>query len=110
MKILSLHSWFQSLRINSNVKTGPNWIQVCRYGVYKNMAAISSKYPIESAQEHILMCEKHNVNIDITCEDCDEFKYLLTMHQNRPQGSLLENDTHSRKSKENRPKEDSGYG
>ncbi|XP_065926117.1 E3 ubiquitin-protein ligase TRIM38-like [Magallana gigas] len=37
------------------------------------MAAISPKHPLESAQEHIPMCEKHNVNIDITCEDCDEF-------------------------------------
>uniref|UniRef100_K1RIS6 Tripartite motif-containing protein 38 n=1 Tax=Magallana gigas TaxID=29159 RepID=K1RIS6_MAGGI len=37
------------------------------------MAAISPKHPLESAQEHIPMCEKHNMNIDITCEDCDEF-------------------------------------
>eukprot|EP00105_Crassostrea_gigas_P028289 XP_011449897.1 PREDICTED: E3 ubiquitin-protein ligase TRIM33-like [Crassostrea gigas] len=37
------------------------------------MAAIpvSSKYP--SAQEHIPMCIKHYLNIDMTCEDCDEF-------------------------------------
>lgn len=37
------------------------------------MAAISSKYPLGSPQEHIPMCEKHSINIDITCEDCDEF-------------------------------------
>lgn len=37
------------------------------------MAAISSKYPLGSPQEHIPMCEKHNMNIDITCEDCDKF-------------------------------------
>uniref|UniRef100_K1P1S7 Uncharacterized protein n=1 Tax=Magallana gigas TaxID=29159 RepID=K1P1S7_MAGGI len=37
------------------------------------MAAIpvSSKYPC--AQEHIPMCIKHDLNIDMTCEDCDEF-------------------------------------
>ncbi|XP_052683071.1 uncharacterized protein LOC128163495 [Crassostrea angulata] len=32
---------------------------------------VSSIYP--SAQEHIPMCIKHDLNIDITCEDCDEF-------------------------------------
>eukprot|EP00105_Crassostrea_gigas_P045013 XP_019929161.1 PREDICTED: uncharacterized protein LOC109620696 [Crassostrea gigas] len=37
------------------------------------MAAISSKYPFGSAQEHIPMCEKHDLMIDMTCEDCDEF-------------------------------------
>ncbi|XP_052706488.1 uncharacterized protein LOC128181946 [Crassostrea angulata] len=37
------------------------------------MAAISSKYPFGSAQEHIPTCEKHDLMIDMTCEDCDEF-------------------------------------
>uniref|UniRef100_A0A8W8MDG1 B box-type domain-containing protein n=1 Tax=Magallana gigas TaxID=29159 RepID=A0A8W8MDG1_MAGGI len=39
------------------------------------MAAIpvSSEYPLRSAQEHIPMCIKHDLNIDMTCEDCDEF-------------------------------------
>nr|XP_034309487.1 uncharacterized protein LOC105346241 [Crassostrea gigas] len=32
---------------------------------------VSSIYPY--AQEHIPMCIKHDLNIDITCEDCDEF-------------------------------------
>uniref|UniRef100_A0A8W8M5C0 B box-type domain-containing protein n=3 Tax=Magallana gigas TaxID=29159 RepID=A0A8W8M5C0_MAGGI len=32
---------------------------------------VSSKYPC--AQEHIPMCIKHDLNIDMTCEDCDEF-------------------------------------
>ncbi|XP_052681368.1 uncharacterized protein LOC128162234 [Crassostrea angulata] len=37
------------------------------------MAAIpvSSEYP--SAQEHIPMCIEHELNVDMTCEDCDEF-------------------------------------
>nr|XP_034309489.1 uncharacterized protein LOC117683771 [Crassostrea gigas] len=37
------------------------------------MAAIlvSSEYP--SAQEHIPMCIEHDLRIDMTCEDCDEF-------------------------------------
>lgn len=37
------------------------------------MAAIASKSQLESAQEHIPTCEKHNMNIDMTCEECDEF-------------------------------------
>ncbi|XP_052704030.1 uncharacterized protein LOC128180179 [Crassostrea angulata] len=37
------------------------------------MAAISSIYPLGYPQEHIPMCEKHDLNIDLTCEDCDEF-------------------------------------
>ncbi|XP_065925641.1 uncharacterized protein [Magallana gigas] len=37
------------------------------------MAAISSKYPLGSPQEHIPMCEKHDLTIDMTCEDCNEF-------------------------------------
>ncbi|XP_052703772.1 uncharacterized protein LOC128180031 [Crassostrea angulata] len=37
------------------------------------MAAISSKYSFGSAQEHIPTCEKHDLRIDMTCEDCDEF-------------------------------------
>ncbi|XP_052706700.1 uncharacterized protein LOC128182128 [Crassostrea angulata] len=37
------------------------------------MAAISSIYPLGSPQEHIPICEKHDLIIDLTCEDCDEF-------------------------------------
>ncbi|XP_052703520.1 uncharacterized protein LOC128179874 [Crassostrea angulata] len=37
------------------------------------MAAISSIYPLGSPQEHIPKCEKHDLIIDLTCEDCDEF-------------------------------------
>lgn len=37
------------------------------------MAALSSIDPLRSAQEHIPMCEKHDLTIDMTCEDCDEF-------------------------------------
>ncbi|XP_065925025.1 E3 ubiquitin-protein ligase TRIM71-like [Magallana gigas] len=37
------------------------------------MAAISSRYPLGSPQEHIPMCEKHDLTIDMTCENCDEF-------------------------------------
>lgn len=33
------------------------------------MAAMSPKYQLGS----IPMCQKHNLNIDITCADCDEF-------------------------------------
>lgn len=37
------------------------------------MAAISFKYPLGSAQQHIKTCEKHDLTIDIICEDCDGF-------------------------------------
>ncbi|XP_052706609.1 uncharacterized protein LOC128182045 [Crassostrea angulata] len=37
------------------------------------MAAISSRYPLGSPQEHIPMCEKHDLTIDLSCEDCNEF-------------------------------------
>ncbi|XP_052704912.1 uncharacterized protein LOC128180798 [Crassostrea angulata] len=37
------------------------------------MATIVPKYPLGSAQVHIQMCEKHDLRIDMTCEDCDEF-------------------------------------
>lgn len=39
------------------------------------MATSDPKYPLEllSAQEHIPMCKKHSLIIDITCEDCDKF-------------------------------------
>ncbi|XP_065925876.1 uncharacterized protein [Magallana gigas] len=37
------------------------------------MAASKKKHELQSAQEHIPTCEKHNFTIDITCEDCDEF-------------------------------------
>lgn len=37
------------------------------------MAAISSIYPLGSPQEHIPICEKHDLLIDLTCEDCKEF-------------------------------------
>ncbi|XP_062570108.1 tripartite motif-containing protein 75-like [Saccostrea cucullata] len=33
----------------------------------------STKYPLGSPQEHILMCESHELPIDVICEDCDEF-------------------------------------
>lgn len=39
------------------------------------MAASKNKHELQSAQEHIPTCEKHNFTIDITCEDCDEFIY-----------------------------------
>ncbi|XP_065928726.1 tripartite motif-containing protein 2-like [Magallana gigas] len=37
------------------------------------MAVIPVSSIYLSAQEHIPMCIKHDLNIDITCEDCDEF-------------------------------------
>ncbi|XP_052706278.1 uncharacterized protein LOC128181789 [Crassostrea angulata] len=37
------------------------------------MATRAPEYPLGSAQAHIPMCETHDLNIDITCEDCDEF-------------------------------------
>uniref|UniRef100_K1PTY3 Uncharacterized protein n=1 Tax=Magallana gigas TaxID=29159 RepID=K1PTY3_MAGGI len=37
------------------------------------MATIVPEYPLGSAQVHIQMCEKHDLRIDMTCEDCDEF-------------------------------------
>lgn len=39
------------------------------------MATSDPTYPLElvCAQEHIPMCKKHSLIIDITCEDCDEF-------------------------------------
>lgn len=45
-------------------------------GAYRNrniMAVISSKYPFGSAQIHIPTCWKHDLTIDMTCDDCDEF-------------------------------------
>uniref|UniRef100_A0A8W8MGT2 B box-type domain-containing protein n=1 Tax=Magallana gigas TaxID=29159 RepID=A0A8W8MGT2_MAGGI len=37
------------------------------------MATISTIYPLGSPQEHTPMCEKHDLTLDMTCEDCDEF-------------------------------------
>lgn len=37
-----------------------------------NMEEIE-EYPLETPQEHALMCEKHNSYIDVTCENCEEF-------------------------------------
>ena len=38
------------------------------------MAAKEEEYPLETPQEHALMCEKHALMpIDVTCEDCEEF-------------------------------------
>lgn len=37
------------------------------------MAASAPKYSLGSPQEHIPTCEKHNLIIDIECEDCGEF-------------------------------------
>lgn len=34
---------------------------------------MSSKYPFGSAQEHIPMCERHELIINMICEDCVEF-------------------------------------
>ncbi|XP_062577175.1 uncharacterized protein LOC134239043 [Saccostrea cucullata] len=37
------------------------------------MAARNPKYPLGSPQEHIKICESHDLPIDMICEDCDEF-------------------------------------
>nr|XP_022336255.1 uncharacterized protein LOC111132723 [Crassostrea virginica] len=38
------------------------------------MAAKEEEYPLETPQEHALMCEKHALMpIDVTCEDCEKF-------------------------------------
>lgn len=37
------------------------------------MATCALKYATEYAGEHILTCEKHDLIIDMICEDCDEF-------------------------------------
>lgn len=37
------------------------------------MAASAPKYSLGSPQDHIPMCEKHNLIIDIECEDCGKF-------------------------------------
>ncbi|XP_062611657.1 uncharacterized protein LOC134273474 [Saccostrea cucullata] len=37
------------------------------------MSASKAKYPLGSPQEHIEMCETHDLPIDVICEDCDEF-------------------------------------
>ncbi|XP_062593158.1 uncharacterized protein LOC134254633 [Saccostrea cucullata] len=37
------------------------------------MAASVPKYPLGSSQEHIVMCESHDLPIDMLCEVCDEF-------------------------------------
>ncbi|XP_052684010.1 uncharacterized protein LOC128164278 [Crassostrea angulata] len=37
------------------------------------MAAIPVSSEYHSAQEHIPMCKEHDLRIDMTCEDCDEF-------------------------------------
>ncbi|XP_062619771.1 uncharacterized protein LOC134281296 [Saccostrea cucullata] len=35
--------------------------------------SVSKKYPLGSPQEHIVMCESHDLPIDVICEDCEEF-------------------------------------
>lgn len=42
----------------------------------RSMAAISSNNSFGCPQEHIPTCEKHNLTIDMTCEDCDELSCL----------------------------------
>ncbi|XP_062607582.1 uncharacterized protein LOC134269409 [Saccostrea cucullata] len=37
------------------------------------MADSKQKYPLGSPQEHIKMCETHELPIDVICEDCDGF-------------------------------------
>lgn len=37
------------------------------------MATTVPENPLAIAQEHIPMCEKHSLYIDMTCEDCDKF-------------------------------------
>ena len=38
------------------------------------MAEKGEEYPLETQQEHALMCEKHDLMpVDIICEDCDKF-------------------------------------
>ena len=38
------------------------------------MAVREEEYPLGTPQEHVLMCEKHDlIPIDMTCEDCEEF-------------------------------------
>ena len=38
------------------------------------MAEKEEECILETPQEYVLMCEKHNsMPIDITCEDCEEF-------------------------------------
>ncbi|XP_062576216.1 uncharacterized protein LOC134238109 [Saccostrea cucullata] len=35
--------------------------------------SVSKKYPLGSPQEHIVMCESHDLPIDVICEECEEF-------------------------------------
>ena len=36
--------------------------------------AEKEEYPLGTPQEHVLICEKHDLMpIDVTCEDCEEF-------------------------------------
>ncbi|XP_062602212.1 uncharacterized protein LOC134263865 [Saccostrea cucullata] len=37
------------------------------------MAASKPKFPLGSPQEHIVMCDTHDLPIDVICEDCAEF-------------------------------------
>lgn len=37
------------------------------------MVTSASKNSLGSPKEHTPTCEKHNMNIDMICEDCDEF-------------------------------------
>ncbi|XP_061178373.1 uncharacterized protein LOC133187014 [Saccostrea echinata] len=39
------------------------------------MAAIKPNYPPGSPEEHIELCDHHNLPVDVICEDCDEFIY-----------------------------------
>lgn len=38
------------------------------------MAEAKEEYPLDTPQEHVSMCEKHDLMpIEIICEDCDKF-------------------------------------
>lgn len=55
------------------------------------MAASAPKYPLGSPQEHIPMCEKHNLIKDIECGECSEFicsKCAKTDHKDHDWNTL----------------------
>lgn len=37
------------------------------------MGTGEEKFSVETLQEHATICEKHELTIDLTCEDCEEF-------------------------------------
>ncbi|XP_061178365.1 uncharacterized protein LOC133187006 [Saccostrea echinata] len=56
-----------------------------------NMTASKPKYPLGSPQEHIEMCNIHNLPIDVICEECDEFicnKCAKTNHRDHNWNTL----------------------